>query len=203
MRFIALFAALIVSSAAMAAEEPAFTSVARDGNIEVRDYASMIVAEVQVRGSRGRASSAGFRPLADFIFGNNAPRQEIDMTAPVTTTRGQEIAMTAPVTSTEATDGIWTVGFVMPSEYTMETLPEPNNPAVQLREVPGRRMVVIEFNGARTSDRLDTHLNELESWLAAQGYEAVGEAEYASYSAPWVPTPFKRHEIMIEVVPSN
>ena len=201
MRFISLIAALILSSAAMAAEEPAYTSVYRDGDIEVRDYAPMIVAEVQVQGSRERAPNSGFRPLADFIFGNNSPRQNISMTAPVTATRGESINMTAPVTSTEGEGGTWTVGFVMPSEWTMETLPQPNNAAVSIREVPTRRMVAIEFRGGRTDRNLDEHLAELEAWMAENGYEAAGDPEYAYYSAPWVPTPFKRNEIMIEIRP--
>ena len=183
MRFFTLIAALLFTSNAMATEEPAFTSVARDGNIEVRDYAPIIVAEVQVRGSRDRATSAGFRPLADFIFGNNAPRQEITMTAPVTARRGQEIAMTAPVTSTETEDDVWTVGFVMPSQWSMDTLPEPNNPAVQLREVPGRRMVVIEFRGARSPEQLDTHLAELEAWMESRNTLSIALPGYRRRSS--------------------
>ncbi|HCR65033.1 MAG TPA: heme-binding protein, partial [Oceanicaulis sp.] len=84
----------------MAAEEPAYTLVERDGPIEIRDYAPQIIAEVVVDGDRRQASGRGFRPLAGYIFGDNQPREEIAMTAPVTSTRsGQEIAMTAPVTT--------------------------------------------------------------------------------------------------------
>ncbi len=50
------------------------------------------------------------------------------MTAPVSQDAGSEkIAMTAPV-SQERTGGQWRIAFVMPSEYTMDTLPEPVGP---------------------------------------------------------------------------
>lgn len=200
MRLIAAILAFACSSSiAMATEEPDFASVQRDGNIEVRDYAGQIVAEVTVEGSRETAPSSAFRPLANYIFGGNAPRQEIAMTAPVTSTQGQEIAMTAPVTSSESGQGSWTVAFIMPSEWTLQTLPAPNDPRVSLREVAPRRMVAIEFRGGRTAENLSGHLGQLETWLEENGYAVVGAPEYAFYSPPWVPTPLRRNEIMIEV----
>lgn len=200
MRLLAVLLTFAFSTAAaMATEEPAYESVRRDGAIEVRDYAGMIVAEVTVEGSREAAPNRGFRPLANYIFGGNAPREEIAMTAPVTATQGQEIAMTAPVTSSSEGDDQWTVAFIMPSEWTMATLPEPNDPRVSLREIEPRRMVAIEFRGGRSADNLSGHLAELESWLADNGYEAAGDPEYAFYSPPWVPTPLRRNEIMLEV----
>jgi hypothetical protein len=68
----------------MATEEPAHRVVERVGAIEIREYAAMIVAEVEVSGDQTRASNRGFRPLANYIFGGNTPRQEIAMTTPVT-----------------------------------------------------------------------------------------------------------------------
>ncbi|WP_421786316.1 SOUL family heme-binding protein [Hyphobacterium sp.] len=200
---VGLLALMFSPAAAMATEEPAYESVHRDGAIEVRDYAGMIVAEVTVEGGREAAPNRGFRPLANYIFGGNAPREEIAMTAPVTARPGQDIAMTAPVTSSPAAGDQWTVAFIMPSEWTMETLPEPNDPRVSLREVEPRRMVAIEFRGGRSDNNLSRHLQELESWLAANGYEATGDPVYAFYSPPWVPSPLRRNEIMIEIAPRN
>jgi hypothetical protein len=203
MRWLIVLSLMLMSAAAMATEEPAYESVRRDGAIEVRDYAGMIVAEVTVEGSREAAPNRGFRPLANYIFGGNAPREEIAMTAPVTATQGQEIAMTAPVTSSPDGEDQWTVAFIMPSEWTMASLPEPNDPRVTLREIEPRRMVAIEFRGGRSADNLSRHLGELQTWLADNGYAAAGEPEYAFYSPPWVPTPLRRNEIMIEVRPAR
>ena len=69
--------AALIASPAMAAEEPAYSLVERDGPIEIRDYAPQIIAEVVVEGDRRQASGRGFRPLAGYIFGDNQPREEI------------------------------------------------------------------------------------------------------------------------------
>lgn len=203
MRFLPLLALslTLAGAPAMAADEPPHTVVERIGNIEIRDYAPMIVAEVEVTGVRREASSRGFRPLAGYIFGGNSPREEIAMTAPVTTTRsgGQEIAMTAPVTTTAGEEGRWTVAFVMPPEWTMETLPTPDSDRVTLRELPGRRMAAIRFNGDGNDRAMNQHQAELEAFLAERGLTATSEPVYAGYSPPWTPGPFRRNEVMIEI----
>tara|TARA_R110002073_G_scaffold76656_31_gene186131 strand:+ start:584 stop:1150 length:567 start_codon:yes stop_codon:yes gene_type:complete len=185
----------------MAADEPPHSVVERVGDIEIRDYAPMIVAEVEVTGSRREAASRGFRPLAGYIFGGNSPREDIAMTAPVTTTRsgGEEIAMTAPVTTTPGEDGRWTVAFVMPPEWTMDTLPEPDNDAITLREVPGKRIAAIRFNGGGNDQAMAQHQAELEAFLAERGLRAIGEPVYGGYSPPWTLGPFRRNEVMIEI----
>ena len=184
---------------AMAAEEPAHTVVERVGNIEIREYAAMIVAEVEVSGDQTSASNRGFRPLANYIFGGNTPRRQIAMTAPVTAqARGQDIAMTAPVTAEAGEeDGRWTVAFVMPSEWTMETLPEPVDPSVTLRRVEARRMAVIAFNGGRNARRFAAREAELTAFLQERGLAPAGAPTYAYYSPPWIPTPLRRNEIWV------
>jgi hypothetical protein len=203
MRLAFLFAALIAltPSAAMATEEPAHRVVERQGAIEIREYAAMIVAEVEVSGDQTRASNRGFRPLANYIFGGNTPRQEIAMTTPVTAapSRGQEIAMTAPVTYEPGEDGRWTVAFVMPSEWTMDTLPQPNDPNVTLREVAPKRIAAIRFNGGRNPRRFAAHQAELMAFLDARGLTAVGDPTFAYYSPPWIPTSLRRNEIWVEL----
>lgn len=73
----------------MAVEEPAFKTVMSDGAFEVRDYPSLVVAEVTVTGEQKEAASKGFRLLAGYIFGGNRRRQSIAMTAPVAQERFQ------------------------------------------------------------------------------------------------------------------
>ncbi len=185
---------------AMATEEPAHTVVERVGAIEIRAYAAMIVAEVEVAGDQTSASNRGFRPLANYIFGGNTPRQEIAMTAPVTARpQGQEIAMTAPVTAEAGANGRWTVAFVMPSEWTMETLPEPADPTVTLREVEPRRIAVITFNGGRSERRFAAREAELMAFLSARGLSPASAPTYAYYSPPWIPPPLRRNEIWVEL----
>ena len=119
-------------------ELPKYQLVDRSGNIEIRDYAPMIVAETQVSGDRRDAIRKGFRIIADYIFGNNTAAQKVPMTAPVTQIGSENIAMTAPVTQ-QGDGNVWNVRFVMPSSYTIDMLPRPNNPAVGLHIIGAKR----------------------------------------------------------------
>jgi DNA gyrase inhibitor GyrI len=207
MRFFASLAALmaLVSTPAMATEEPAYTLVEAHGDIEIRDYPALILAEVEISGDRREATNRGFRPLAGYIFGGNSPREEIAMTAPVTSTRaagasgGQEIAMTAPVTSEPAGEGTWRVAFIMPENWTMESLPAPDDARVELREVPARRVAVIRFNGLMGERRIEEKLGELQAFLSEHALSQVSAPTYAAYNPPWIPAPFRRNEIWIEI----
>lgn len=199
----ALLAFGLAMSAVADTEEPAHTIILEDGKRQIRQYAPKIVAEVEVSGSQSRASNAGFRTLADFIFGNNTAKTEIAMTAPVTQTASEEIAMTAPVTQTQAGEDRWTVGFVMPSKWTMETLPTPNNPDVKIRQIAPEMLAVIRFNGRGRAAKQARKQAELEAWIAEQNYQITGPATAAFYDPPWTLPPFRRNEVMIPVTPKD
>jgi hypothetical protein len=132
-----LLMVLIFTGNAMAIEEPKYLVLEKTPPFELRSYAPMILAEVRVEGDLDDASSQGFRLIAAYIFGQNQVSEKIAMTAPVAveeqTVKSANIAMTAPV-NIESNAGQWTVSFVMPSEYTMDTLPKPLNSKVQLRQ---------------------------------------------------------------------
>ena len=75
-------------------EEIAHTVVQKDSDIQVRDYAETVAAEVTVQGSRHEAPSKAFRALFDYINGDNTAAQEISMTAPVSQEQSQQISYT-------------------------------------------------------------------------------------------------------------
>ncbi|MGL4542038.1 MAG: SOUL family heme-binding protein, partial [Polymorphobacter sp.] len=138
----------LLGTPVMATEEPPFTVSFAQDDFEVRDYPALVAAEVSVSGDRKAAASKGFRLLAGYIFGGNTRRQSIAMTAPVVQApaASEKIAMTAPVLHTGG-DGAWVIRFIMPRGATLETLPKPNNPAVQLRAVAPARVAVVRFSG--------------------------------------------------------
>ena len=183
-------------------EHPKYTLVERSGNIEIRDYAPMIVAETEVTGDRREAIGKGFRLIADYIFGNNTASKKVAMTAPVTQQGSEKIAMTAPVT--QQGDGkSWLVRFIMPSKYTMETLPKPNNAAVKLKEVPGKRFAVIRFSGMGGKESLDRHTKELEEFLSAKNLTPLSPPTYAFYNPPWTLPFLRRNEVLVEIPASS
>jgi hypothetical protein len=204
--FAILGAATVAISQSTAAEtaEPVYTLVQRDGAFEVRDYAPVVVAEVQVTVGRGNGMGEGFRPLADYIFGNNrmgaGAADDIAMTAPVTGQRvAREIAMTAPVTGQNTTPGQSRVRFIMPAGETLDTLPTPNNPAVTLIAEPARRYAVVRYSGFGGAGAIAARTGELRAFMTAHGLTGVGEPISASYNPPWT-LPFnRRNEVWIEV----
>jgi hypothetical protein len=179
-------------------EQARYSVVEATGAIEIRDYAPMIAAETAVTGEREKAIEQGFRLIAGYIFGGNTARAKVAMTAPVTQQPGEAIAMTAPVTQ-EGDGQRWTVRFVMPANYTMETLPRPNNPAVRLREIPGRRVAVIRFSGTAGDRSIEEHKAQLDAFLASRKLGAVSSPTYAFYNPPWTLPFMRRNEIMAEI----
>lgn len=179
-------------------EQPKYKVVKKDRNIEIRDYPSMIVAQVDVSGQRDTALREGFRQIANYIFGNNLSSRKVAMTAPVTQQASEKIAMTAPVTQ-QGNGNHWQVRFIMPHKYTMQTLPKPNNPSVTLQEIEAERFAVIRFSGLAGKASLNRHTRELEAYLRSNNMKALGAPTYAFYNPPWTLPFLRRNEIMIEV----
>ena len=188
--------------AAMATEEPKFTVLEKEPPFEVRSYAPMIVAEVQVNGNLDDASSQGFRLIAAYIFGQNQVNEKIAMTAPVTVedqvVKSAKIAMTVPV-GIEPNAGKWTVSFVMPSEYTMDTIPKPINPLVQLRQIPAVKKAVILFSGFYNQQKVDERTLEIEQWIKSRNLQSTGAPNFARYNPPWSLPFMRRNEVMINL----
>jgi len=187
-------------------EEPPFTATQVAENIEMRTYKPLIVAETITTGDRKEAISQGFRVIADYIFGNNTTKQEIAMTAPVMqqasvekVDSSEKIAMTAPVLQQQTAPNTWAVRFVMPSEYTLQTLPKPNNSAVVLKEIPAQNFAVIRFSGRMTAENLSENQKLLETYIAKNGLQKQGEPQFAFYNPPWTLPFFRRNEVMFAV----
>ncbi len=204
-----LLTLLLTSSLAMAVEEPRYEVISAQGDFELRRYPALLVAQTVVEGDMDQASRKGFQLLADFIFGNNQTSEgsaKIARTAPVTMEpQSAKIAMTAPVTL-QAQAGLpetgpWRVHFVMPSQYTLASIPKPRNPAVQLRELPPQWFVAHKFSGFTTESRVEAKTQEAAQWARQQALNATSAPQLARYDPPWTLPMFRRNEILIEVSP--
>lgn len=195
-----LFVAL-GSTSAVAIEEPAFKVLKKEGRFELREYASFVVAEVEVEADYREAGNRAFRPLFRYISGENAGTMKIEMTAPVTQeAAGSKIEMTAPVMQREgAASGRHIVSFVLPARFTLANAPAPRDPSVSLREVPGRTMAVRDFSGAWGLEDVPGYESELESWVRQTGMQPAGRPQMARYNAPFVPWFLRRNEILLAV----
>ena len=175
----------------MAVEEPKYDVLLTEGSFEVRKYAPQLIAETVVNGDMDEASNKGFRLIADFIFGNNQ--------APNVAT-SEKIAMTAPVTVEPQTAAQWRVNFVMPSRYTLETIPKPKNNAVSLKEIPPKTFVVLKYSGFNSESKVQTKTQEAKEWALQKNFKIIGIPQLSRYDPPWTLPMFRRNEIMVEVL---
>jgi len=195
--FCAVF--FVATGDGMALEEAKYTVIMREGSFELRQYEPHIVAETMVKGDYDKAGNEGFRRLFKYISGENQKKQSIAMTAPVSQDAGPEkIAMTAPV-SQEQTGGQWRIAFVMPSEYTLDTLPQPADPKVSLRQVPSRRMAAITYSGSWSRERYEQHRALLEAFVQKKKLQTLGEPVLARYNSPFTLWFLRRNEVLVPV----
>lgn len=185
-------------------EEPEHETEDRIGDLEVRRYAPVVVAETTVAGADwDEAQSSGFRQLADYISGKNSARAHIDLTPPVHTatshaSSGEKIAMTAPVGVAERAGG-HTVTFFMPAGRTLESLPVPLDSRIQLRELPARRVAVLRFTGRYTAEPVRAKMHELTAKVARLGWHTEGDVHFGGYDPPWTLPFLRRNEVWVDL----
>jgi hypothetical protein len=185
----------------MSTEQPDYTVLFSDGDVEYRQYDPYLVAETVIEqvGDYKAAGNEGFRRLFRYITGNNQSQSKVAMTVPVAQdATGENIAMTKPVQSDASPDG-WRVAFMLPSKYTLETAPVPTDPRVNIREVPGRLMAVVTYSGRWTERNFEKRKAQLEAALSANETVAVGKVQSAVYDPPYMPPFMRRNEVMVQV----
>lgn len=166
-------------------ETPNYVVVSRDGDIELRDYPAMTVAEVVREGPRSEALRGGFRPLAGYIFAKERG--------------GEKIAMTAPVTQEPAEGGSWRVRFIMPRDRSLDDLPRPAQADVRLLRTEPQQMAAVRFSGAWDDAVITEHEQRLRAWIADRGLETTTAPTYAYYDDPFTPGFLRRNEVLIGV----
>jgi hypothetical protein len=167
-------------------EMPPYQVERTDGDIEVRRYAPHIVAEVTVEGDRSTAVNRGFRVLAGYIFGGNAERRKVAMTVPVTQ-------------SPKSQDDLWTIRFMMPADFSADTLPSPDDQRIRFITTPAERQVVIRFSGLPGTAVLDRKTGVLRAWAASNGLELSSGPHFYFYDAPMTLPWNRRNEVAFTV----
>ena len=180
-------------------KEPKFSVVEKKDGYEIREYAPYIEARIQVAGEYREAMTSGFRILAGYIFGGNTSKQSIAMTAPVTEEKSEPIAMTAPVSETVSADNSRRVSFVMPEEYTLATLPTPNDKRIEIVEVPKHQSAVLRYSGYNNSEKVAKMKEKLLEYLKRDNVAVVGVPRGAGYNPPWTPPFMNRNEILVDI----
>jgi hypothetical protein len=205
-RIFALAVGIMLTGEAMAADEPPFEVLSKRSDYEIRRYPAYLVAELEVEESFEEAGNKAFRPLADFIFGDNVVAENIGMTTPVTqrrATSGENIGMTAPVTQRAADGQGYVVQFVMPSRYTLETLPQPTDERIRIRKEPEKVVTVHRYSGTWSEERYREHEARLRAALKRDGIKPTGEPTWARFNSPFSLWFLRRNEIWLTIDPGN
>jgi effector-binding domain-containing protein len=190
---------LIGAITAMATEEAPYKVITTDDVFELREYPPQILAETLVDGDLESAGSKAFNLLFRYISGDNHSQRKIPMTAPVSQEQqGEKISMTAPVSQQRVKEK-WAVSFMMPSGYTLENLPVPDDPRVVLRQVPARKVASVRYSGFWSEEKFLLNKAKLEAWIRKNRLHIVGEPVWARYNPPFTPWFMRRNEILIPV----
>ena len=182
-------------------EEPKYTIISKKTSYELRQYSDYIVAEVEVSWNQNDALNNWFRLLAWYIFGWNKASNSIAMTAPVSETEleSTQIAMTVPVSETQTSANKRIVQFSMPSKYTLDSLPEPNDSRVQLKEIPWYKAAVLSYTWYATEKRVASKKEKLKKLLKENNIEIIWEMTSAQYNPPFSFPLLRRNEMIVRV----
>ena len=156
--------------------------------VEIRRYPKIVIARVS------NFEDDSFGLLYRFISGQNRQKAKVKMTAPVVS---QEIKMTAPVFSDFSGSGY--MAFVLPSEFSPETTPEPLDSRVKIEEVPARLVAVLRFSGSWSEAHFEEKTKELLDELENEKIETKGGVFTMLYNPPFTPSFLRRNEVAIEV----
>ncbi|BBM85912.1 heme-binding protein [Candidatus Uabimicrobium amorphum] len=182
-------------------ERPNYKVIQTYDHFELRHYPAHIVAETQVNASFDKAGNKAFRRLAGFISGANSKQQKIAMTAPVNqqASEGETIAMTAPVNQINIAKDKYMIEFIMPQKYTMETIPQPTNPKVKIRQIPAKIMAVRKYKGSWSQVKYNKNKEMLLTNVQQAKLEANGNPIFARYNSPFTIWFLRENEVLVEI----
>lgn len=178
-----LIAQILMSYKNSDIETPKYKVIKTYDSFEIRQYDSMILAQTVIQESTyKKSSSTGFRRVANYIFGGNRNKQQIAMTAPVIMEFGDNTKMS----------------FVMPSQYKIGDLPQPNSSEVKLVKAAPKKFAVLRFSGFASDEKINRKKELLREALKKEQINTKGEFSYLGYNAPW-DLFGRRNEVAVEV----
>jgi hypothetical protein len=165
-------------------EEQKHSIIRKYKDFEIRFYPSATIATIHSNAKTYRElSGPGFQKLAGYIFGGNDTNKKISMTTPV---------------QMDINDSVSTMSFVMPSEYTKENLPKPNDPNVLIKNTADEYVAVIKFGGYASDEDLKFYSEKLQNLLNENKITFFGNFRFLGYNPPFQFIG-RRNEIIVSV----
>ncbi len=159
--------------------------------LEIRQYPQLLLAEVE-----SSSEDSGFNILFNYINGDNSSRQKIPMTAPVI--NSEKIPMTAPVITQQDS-----MAFVLPQHYSLQTVPQPNNPKVIIRLQEEATYAVLRFSGRSTPQSVQEHTQLLDELVTQHRLKPLSAHVLMRYNSPFAPGFLRRNEIAVKIKETN
>ena len=182
----ALIVLLILNINIMANEEPDYTVLKKESEIEIRQYKNFLTASIEIEGNRKEAIGKGFRFLFKYISGENKNKESI--------------SMTIPVMQKSSGNNKWNVSFVVPKKFDIKNAPQPDNVNIQLKNNSDLKVIAITFSGLFSDANIKENETKLRNYIKQKGLKIEEPAIYASYNAPWTPWFLKRNEVLFKLV---
>ena len=107
--------------------------------------------------------------------------------------------MTAPVITQMKSAQSHIVHFVMPSEYNLESLPDPNLQSVKIEEEKLGVIAAMRFGGWATEKKSNRYIQIFLNQLKEKDIQIIGDIRVAQYNGPTTIPPFRKNEILIPV----
>ena len=167
-------------------EQPKYTVIKKENNLEIRRYAKILTSSVEVEGDQYYALRKGFQPLVRYIGAKERNSEKISMTAPV-------------IQSVNEENEKWTISFAMPSKYSLDNLPKPENNNIYIQEIEPSLAAVIRFNGKADEKLLNLKTDILMRWIESKSYVKLSRPKFLFYNDQTTPGFLRRNEVMILV----
>lgn len=185
--FLSIFAVLMISACSVFGEinveKADYKTIETHGDIEVRHYEEILIVSTPMATDRERNSA--FSRLFNYISGNNQGDRKIPMTAPV---------FMDPRNSNDSV-----MSFVLPSDYTLETAPIPEDPDVTLGSIKDSSFAVIQFSGRLNVETAQEKAKIVSDWIQHSDYVATGPYKMAGYNSPMTIPAMRRNEVLIPI----
>jgi hypothetical protein len=185
----------------MAFNELKFKVLKTENEITLREYRPLVVVETEINGDFDVVSDEGFRRLSEYLDGANKTSKKLAVTAPVSFAIAptEKIALVQPEKTVKTSGDHWRITFNLPSGYTLQTLPYPDDSRVVFREVPEQKIAAFEYSGNWSKFRYEERKKKLLDWVRKNGMKPTGEVVFARYNPPWVLPFLRRNEVLIPV----
>ena len=190
-RILSIIAFLFATPAWAEYERPTYNVVLKEDGLEIRDYEPAVVVETQVLASRRDAAGEAFRSLFNYISGDNTARLEITITSPVAQTQAGK----GPGNVSDK----WTIRFFLPKNLSVENIPQPLQPDVNIVTLAAQRFASVSFKGTQNDKKVAKYTAQLREFIAQKGYRVTGEPVYAFYDPPFVPWFLRDNEILLHI----